>query len=319
MIGESKQIIIGNNSFPLKDEKARADIAANFSVSTSYAVGDLVLYDGYLYKFTSAHSAGAWIGTDAVQITVAGHLNTIDTALSGKVAKSGDTMTGNLTVNGQYYQKSDAPDATNTDNGLSSTVGYSFNRVDKNGLPIAYFDCYIRADGSIASAFGAINYNTSGDRVATQGLMVNVLKDGTAAWTVGAPDSFRSAIGAAPASNPVIINNPYEVTDSTILSLDNNDNLLIVCGKVVYCSVRFNMRTTTTGSTKAMAFKSEYSQYLPVNYSTGNPNGVVFLASECWNAATQGMVYLNGTWQMGISGGFQNGKGYIGTVTYFIN
>ena len=39
----------------------------------------------------------------------------------------------------------------------------------------------------------------------------------------------------------------------------------------------------------------------------------------CWSAATQGMVYLNGTWQIGISGGFQNGRGYIGTVTYLIN
>ena len=56
------------------DAKARANIASEFSASTSYAVGDLVIYDGYLYKFTSDHSAGEWVGTDAVQITICGEL-----------------------------------------------------------------------------------------------------------------------------------------------------------------------------------------------------------------------------------------------------
>lgn len=37
-----------------------ANVAAEFSTSTAYAIGDLVLRDGYLYKFTSAHTAGAW-------------------------------------------------------------------------------------------------------------------------------------------------------------------------------------------------------------------------------------------------------------------
>ena len=242
-----------------------------------------------------------------------------DTKLNGKVTKSGDTMTGSLTVIGNYFQKNNSPDVTQPNNGLSGTVGYSFNRTDKNGLAVAYFDGYVRADGSIASAFGAINYNTSGARVATLGMMINVQKNGTGVWTVSEPASFRNAIGAAAASNPVIINNPYDVVDSTVLSLNTNDNLLIVCGNLVYCSVRFDMKKTTTGSTRALAFKSAYNKYLPFNYSNANANGVVFMASECWTAATQGMVYMNGTLQIGISGGFQNGKGYIGTVTYLIN
>ena len=32
-----------------------------------YNVGDMVMYDGKLYKFTTAHPAGAWIGTDAIE------------------------------------------------------------------------------------------------------------------------------------------------------------------------------------------------------------------------------------------------------------
>ena len=39
--------------------------ARTFSSSKAYASGDLVMYGGVLYKFTAAHSAGAWTGSDA--------------------------------------------------------------------------------------------------------------------------------------------------------------------------------------------------------------------------------------------------------------
>ncbi len=110
MIGETRQLIFGQDSFPLKDQKAREDIALDFSEDTAYAVGDLVLYDGYLYKFTAAHSVGEWIGTDAVQITICGELkgvvSSFNTALAGKsdtshthayVPTAGGTMTGQVT------------------------------------------------------------------------------------------------------------------------------------------------------------------------------------------------------------------------------
>lgn len=34
-----------------------------FSASTTYASGDMVVYDNKIYEFTSAHT-GAWTGTD---------------------------------------------------------------------------------------------------------------------------------------------------------------------------------------------------------------------------------------------------------------
>ena len=44
-----------------------AEDVPDFSTSVSYVVGDMVMYDGKLYKFIEAHPAGAWIGTDAVE------------------------------------------------------------------------------------------------------------------------------------------------------------------------------------------------------------------------------------------------------------
>ena len=38
--------------------------AASFLTTANYSAGDLVLYDGKLYVFTSNHSAGAWDDSD---------------------------------------------------------------------------------------------------------------------------------------------------------------------------------------------------------------------------------------------------------------
>ena len=44
-----------------------ATTATAFSDATAYAADDRVIYDGKIYKFTEAHAAGAWTGTDAVE------------------------------------------------------------------------------------------------------------------------------------------------------------------------------------------------------------------------------------------------------------
>lgn len=44
--------------------------AAPFSTSTVYHIGDIVTYDGKLYKFTADHAAGSWSTNQVTQITV---------------------------------------------------------------------------------------------------------------------------------------------------------------------------------------------------------------------------------------------------------
>ena len=44
-------------------------IASEFSTSTSYAIGDYCMYEGQLYRFTSAHSAGAWNSSHVTSVS----------------------------------------------------------------------------------------------------------------------------------------------------------------------------------------------------------------------------------------------------------
>lgn len=58
-------------SIPADYSDLLATIAPTFSSSTAYASGALVWYSGTLYRFTQAHAAGAWTGTDAEATTLA--------------------------------------------------------------------------------------------------------------------------------------------------------------------------------------------------------------------------------------------------------
>lgn len=42
--------------------------ATSFGDSQAYAIGDYCIHDGYLYRFTSAHAAGAWSDSHATQV-----------------------------------------------------------------------------------------------------------------------------------------------------------------------------------------------------------------------------------------------------------
>ena len=53
-------------------------IAAEFDATAAYTTGDLVVYDGALYKFTSDHAAGAWSSSDVAATTVDDEIKSID-------------------------------------------------------------------------------------------------------------------------------------------------------------------------------------------------------------------------------------------------
>lgn len=64
------------------------EIAPLFNESTAYAVGDCVIKDAVLYRFTSAHLAGAWIGSDAEATTVGEELTELKNRLNALIANS---------------------------------------------------------------------------------------------------------------------------------------------------------------------------------------------------------------------------------------
>lgn len=60
-------------------------VAGQFSASKAYAAGDYVYYNRKLYRFTAAHAAGAWTGSDASEATVSGELSALKADLDESI------------------------------------------------------------------------------------------------------------------------------------------------------------------------------------------------------------------------------------------
>lgn len=65
-----------------------------FSASSNYSIGDIVRYDGKLYKFTSAHAAGNWLGTDVELASINSILTSKLTELESEVQFQHNTLYG---------------------------------------------------------------------------------------------------------------------------------------------------------------------------------------------------------------------------------
>ena len=78
-------------------------IAPEFSTSTAYSIGQYCRRNGNLYRFTSAHSAGAWNSSHVTEVTVCGELG-------NKISAPSSPTSGQfLKWNGSAWVASDLP------------------------------------------------------------------------------------------------------------------------------------------------------------------------------------------------------------------
>ena len=74
----------------LKGDAGNGDmIADDFSTSKAYAAGEYVIYNGSLYRFTDAHAAGTWTGTDATAVQLAEEVGDLKSAINDPVTGLG--------------------------------------------------------------------------------------------------------------------------------------------------------------------------------------------------------------------------------------
>lgn len=70
-----------------------------FNDVTAYRQNDMVLYDGKLWSFVVDHPAGAWVGSDAVEVAISSEVANLKQAMNSNVeALSGDIQTVNAKI-----------------------------------------------------------------------------------------------------------------------------------------------------------------------------------------------------------------------------
>lgn len=88
----------GNSSADVMSQNAVTAIVGiddipQFSEQTSYQAGDFVRYTGLIFKFTAAHSAGTWKGTDTTPSSLAEYIKATTGATVEAVQEWGDSET----------------------------------------------------------------------------------------------------------------------------------------------------------------------------------------------------------------------------------
>lgn len=111
-VGDLLQDIAGAiATIPADYSDLLATIAPTFSASTAYAAGQYVWYDGTLYRFTAAHSAGSWAGTDATAAVIGTDLSDLKSAITDI---TGNTRIEYTTQNAGYKNSTVGSTVTST-------------------------------------------------------------------------------------------------------------------------------------------------------------------------------------------------------------
>lgn len=174
--------IKNNTTEDIGDKKSRANVAAAFNTSKTYAINDLTVYNGELHKFTAAHSAGAWNINEVVKTTIENEF----------IKKSGDTMTGLLKMvdHNIALNKPEADISTTVANSQYCNIGAT----DKNATLFGYTQYIYYADGSSAAQLAARGKATGATSTFDNSLVLKCYKDGTKAVSLD-QDAWLNALG----------------------------------------------------------------------------------------------------------------------------
>ena len=130
----------------LKGDAGNGDMLADdFSASASYSAGDYVIYNGSLYRFTAAHAAGAWSGSDATAVQIAEDVSQLNSALTAIF-----TSWEQGTIN--YQNGEEAPSTT-----ACRTVGYF----------VPSETITVKITNTNSQAFGLRRYNNDGTYISS--------------------------------------------------------------------------------------------------------------------------------------------------------
>lgn len=175
-----------------------------------------------------------WYGTEtSLKATISSAVTNISGLSTGKVDKTGDTMTGDLTVTTSAPSINSKTNAwtinTTSNNGLTATTngGQFFTSGSDNqwiGRVLTQGD----ANGTTHLYLQAQNKKTDGTLVQNT-ISIDIAKDGTRSYQIANPANFRSAIGALATSGGTMtgdlhLQNSTIKMDATTIDLTKSNN-----------------------------------------------------------------------------------------------
>ena len=174
--------------------------------------------------------------------------------LTGKVNKTGDTMTGNLIIKnataGAVQITNPNTDLREADNNVSSAQFNQFRIVDDGShMTMGYFGTTVYPEGLVQGTLQVSNFDTNGDPV-SNGISLTVDKNGSKSYSVSDEAAFRRAIGVL---NRAAANAGADLSLVTTGDKYNWNNKVsksgdTMTGALTMAGVDINLKTTSSSS-----------------------------------------------------------------------
>lgn len=151
------KVSIGGTLYNVQDTDTQAGVANVFSTSTAYTAGQYVWYDNgngaKLYRFTADHAAGAWTGTDAMNVALGNDVTDLKSAISDISEKT--------IVSDNFLPPAQESGMYDTTTGAKTSASWMVRTPNAIKIPDGVSTIYIRADVTFANALGVFEYATS--------------------------------------------------------------------------------------------------------------------------------------------------------------
>lgn len=86
-----------DNTWEIVDEAGRNSVATQFSVNTSYEIGDYCRKDGKLYRFVANHNPSIWNNSDVEEVVLANELNSVKKDVAQTIVDGIETKISQIT------------------------------------------------------------------------------------------------------------------------------------------------------------------------------------------------------------------------------
>lgn len=212
------------------------------------------------------------------------------TALSnlGGVAKSGDTMTGNLNIIGKevHVRKQSTAMDMGT-NPSANTYNYGLIMTDANNLPVTQIDAAQLTNGQTSLRLLVYDYDTSKTSKVTGGIYIYGSRDGKVSYYLSNPENFRDALGLGNTSGALpVANGGTGISSFTA-------NSVIMSGNSTTAALTTRAITNNTSAT-AVTASTNLITANTLYYHKGNSNitTVGTISSGTWQGTAIAASYI---------------------------
>ncbi|MBO7716082.1 MAG: hypothetical protein J6S85_21135, partial [Methanobrevibacter sp.] len=249
--GDFTKVTIGDelqlkaNKTELNTKADLTDLASNFDSTTTYAVGDYVIYNQDVYRCTSAHTGG-WNVSDFTKVNIANEIKSVKTTVGGLDSSKADKVTS--ATNGNFAGLNASGNLTDSGKKPSDFIEKSLTAgLVKNDGTIDTANYATKVSSATADDFATLDSNGN---IVDSGISKNIVPSGATSSNKlvtanDVPNELKDLTGDVAISTGTLANAQILAYNSTSGKWENKTGQSVIGGATFKGSILFTNLPTT--------------------------------------------------------------------------